>query len=297
MLETRLHTKNVKYISEQETCKRLSKAVGRDISRDEIVELAEAGIIPAYMEFRPTDSRAFPDKRFYFVHARERDVCLINGYETELRALPFPLREGGIFRAAEWAFHGKNSVPTLLTVDYRVFARHVDGHLEPICEDHYVRVYAPLEVRPSSTKVKRYFNNKTVEPTIHGYCHAFAGFDIETIGEWRGMSPFTDDPDYLNPDRRRPNRKNANEPGEHIGMELITISALKTIVESLSTEKNGKKYSQGDISGMIQEIYPNCISEKTINNIFSAANKKKLEVVARAKEKAADNAKLAEDPY
>ena len=141
-----MQTKNVKYISEQETCKRLSKDIGREISREEIIELSEAGVIPAYMEFRPTDSRAFPEKRFYFVHALEEDVCIGNGFETELKALPFPLREGGIFRAAEWAFHGNSRLPTLQTVDYKVFAKHVEGHLEPLSEDHFVRVYAPLEV-------------------------------------------------------------------------------------------------------------------------------------------------------
>lgn len=292
-----MHTKNVKYISEQETCKRLSKDIGREISREEIIELSEAGVIPAYMEFRPTDSRAFPEKRFYFVHALEQDICIGNGFETELKALPFPLREGGVFRAAEWAFHGNSRLPTLQTVDYKVFAKHVEGHLEPISEDHFVRVYAPLEVKPSSAKVKRYFSNKMVEPTIHGYCNAFAGFDIETVGEWRGMSPFTDDPDYLNPDRRRPNRKSANEPSESMGMELIIISALKQIVETLSAEKGSKKYTQGDIARMIEDIYPSCISDTTINNIFSAANKKRLEVIARAKQKQADDAKLMRDAF
>lgn len=292
-----MHTKNVKYISEQETCKRLSKDIGREISREEIIELSEAGVIPAYMEFRPTDSRAFPEKRFYFVHALEEDVCIGNGFETELKALPFPLREGGIFRAAEWAFHGNSRLPTLQTVDYKVFAKHVEGHLEPISEDHFVRVYAPLEVKPSTVKVKRYFSNKMVEPTIHGYCNAFAGFDIETVGEWRGMSPFTDDPDYLNPDRRRPNRKSANEPSESMGMELIIISALKQIVESLSVQKGTKKYTQGDIARMIEDIYPSCISDTTINNIFSASNKKRLEVIARAKQKQADDAKLMRDAF
>lgn len=292
-----MHTKNVKYISEQETCKRLSKDIGREISGEEIIELSEAGVIPAYMEFRPNDSRAFPEKRFYFVHALEQDVCIGNGFETELKALPFPLREGGIFRAAEWAFHGNSRLPTLQTVDYKVFAKHVEGHLEPISEDHFVRVYAPLEVKPSSAKVKRYFSNKMVEPTIHGYCNAFAGFDIETVGEWRGMSPFTDDPDYLNPDRRRPNRKSANEPSESMGMELIIISALKQIVETLSVEKGSKKYTQGDIARMIEDIYPSCISDTTINNIFSAANKKRLEVIARAKQKQADDAKLMRDAF
>lgn|GEM_PF-3293278 len=292
-----MHTKNVKYISEQETCKRLSKDIGREISREEIIELSEAGVIPAYMEFRPTDSLAFPEKRFYFVHALEQDVCIGNGFETELKALPFPLREGGIFRAAEWAFHGNSRLPTLQTVDYKVFAKHVEGHLEPISEDHFVRVYAPLEVKPSSAKVKRYFSNKMVEPTIHGYCNAFAGFDIETVGEWRGMSPFTDDPDYLNPDKRRPNRKSANEPSESMGMELIIISALKQIVETLSVEKGSKKYTQGDIARMIEDIYPSCISDTTINNIFSAANKKRLEVIARAKQKQADDAKLIRDAF
>lgn len=291
-----MHIKNVKYLSEQVTCERLSKAIGRDISRDEIIELAEAGVIPAYMEFRPADSRAYPRKRFYFVYDLEEDVCIDNGFETDLRALPFPLREGGIFRAAEWASHGNSKTPTLRTLDYKVFAAHVDGHLDPISEDHFVRVYAPLEIRPASAKVKRYLSNKVVEPTIHGYCNAFAGWEIETVGEWRGMSPFTDDPYHLNPDRRRPNRS-TNEPSESTSMELITISALKQIVETLSAENGRKKYSQGDISRMIQAIYPNCISDSTINTIFSDANKKKLELVARAKQKTAENDKLAKGGF
>ena len=82
-----------------------------------------------------------------------------------------------------------------------------------------------------------------------------------------------------------------------MSMGLITISALKQIVETLSAENGRKKYSQGDISRMIQALYPNCISDSTINTIFSDANKKKLELVARAKQKSAENDKLARGAF
>lgn len=65
----------------------------------------------------------------------------------------------------------------------------------------------------------------------------------------------------------------------------------------VSLEKGSKKYTQGDIARMIEDIYPCCISDTTINNIFSAANKKRLEVIARAKQKQADDAKLMRDAF
>lgn len=215
----------MKYISEQEACNRLSKIIRQDISRDEMLELSEAGVIPAYMEFHPVDDCMYPGNRFFFVNALVEDVCMGNGMEAELRLLPFPLRDGGIFRAAEWAYHGSNRVPTLRTQDYKVFALRADGHLDAISEDHFIRVYALHEVRPSSAKVKQYLRNKKVEPTVHGYCNAFDGFDIVTVGEWTGMSPFTDDPDYLNSEKLLGSDK--LDPRERTSLYLM-IAALAT---------------------------------------------------------------------
>ena len=263
------------YISEQEACNRLSKIIRQDISRDEMLELSEAGVVPAYMEFRPTDSCMYPRHRFFFVSALVEDVCMGNGMEAELRLLPFPLREGGIFRAAEWAFHGSNRVPTHRTQDYKVFAVRADGHLDPISEDHFVRVYALPEVRPCSAKVKQYLRNKEVKPTIHRYCNAFDGFDIETVGEWVGMSPFTEDPDDLNSEKQSGSEK--LDPRERTSMYLMIAALAKKAGYPLDHPSKAEAMLKNDLAamGICKALSGKTTAEKHFEAAAQAADKAK----------------------
>lgn len=284
----------IKPISEREAMKRLGEAIGRDdLTESFMEELSSTGIVPAYMVFRPRDKATYPGKRFFLVAHGSEEISAFNGFETELRTLPFPLREGGIFRAAEWAQHGRGKLPTLHTMDYMVFAARADGQLDAISDEHFVRVYAPLEIKPAAKNVKDYLANKKCIPTIHGYCEAFAGFDIETIGEWRGMSPFTDEPDYFSPGRTSLNKVGTHDADKSKRSELITISALLRIIEMLSTEQIGRKYTQAEITQKILELFPVGISDSAIDKLFCNANKTRKALIADAPQKRDEWGELA----
>lgn len=251
-------------------------------------ELSSTGVVPAYMIFRPIDKVTFPGKRFFFVDCGYDEVSAINGAETELRTLPYPLRDGGIFKAAEWAHHGTGKLPTLQTRNYRVFAARADGQLEPIGEEHFVKVYAPLEIRPAAKQVVKYLAGGKSSPTIHSYCEDFAGFDIETVGEWRGMSPFTDDPDYFNPNRTGVNKATPNKSIESKRSELITISALLQIIGELSTAPIKRKLTQTEIIEKTLKIFPIGIKQSTLEKLFKDANKTRTALIADARQRIAE---------
>lgn len=137
----------IKHISEKEAIKRLANTTGLEITESLMDELSNAGALPAYMVFRPIDIVKYPGKRFFLVPLAETDVSRLNGFDSEIRTLPFPLLEDSTFRVSEWASLGKGKFPTLQTIAYRVFAARADGQLDPIDEHHFVRVYAPQEVR------------------------------------------------------------------------------------------------------------------------------------------------------
>lgn len=283
----------VKYISEKTAIERLEEATGETITESIMEELSSTGVVPAYMVFRPIDKVTFPGNRFFFVDCGYDEVSALNGAETELRILPYPLREGGIFKAAEWAHHGKGKLPTLQTRNYRVFAARADGQLEPIGEQHFVKVYAPLEIRPAAKHVMKYLAGGVSSPTIHSYCEEFAGFDIETIGEWRGMSPFTDDPDYFNPNRTGVNKVTINKLNESKRSELITISALLQIIGKISTTSIKRKLTQTEIINKALEIFPTGIKQSTLEKLFKEANKTRNSLIADARQRIAEQAEIA----
>lgn len=277
----------IKHISEKEAIKRLANATGIEITESLMDELSSTGVLPAYMVFRPIDTVKYPGKRFFLVPLAETDVSKLNGFDSEIRTLPFPLLEDSTFRVSEWASLGKSKFPTLQMITYRVFAARADGQLDPIDEQHFVRVYAPQEVRQATKNVQQYMAGKGYTETPHAYCDAFAAFDIEAVDEWRSMSPFSDDPDYLSPTRRH-SQKAELPVSQSKRSELVTISALVQIIETQSKQLIGRKYTQAEITEKILELFPLAISDTTVNNLFSDANKARKAIAADARQKHAE---------
>lgn len=263
----------IKYITEEQAMTMLAKEIGVEMTVSLMDELASCGVIPAYMVFRPIDTALYPGKRFFLIRLPETEISVMNGSDAEIRALPFPLRKGGTFKVAEWAIWGKGKLPTLDTLTYRVFAVRADGNLDPITDQHFVRRYTQQEVRQAAKNVRQYLAGNGCTVTPHAFCDAFAAFDIEAIGEWRGMSPFSDDPDFISPTRRPPQTAEASAPSS-TRCELVMISALVQIVETLSAER-GSKYTQGKVAEKILDLFPGGISEQSIKNLFVKANKER----------------------
>lgn len=261
-----------KYISETEAAEILSELTNRKIDENQMRELATYGVIPAYMEFRPTDRDTYLGKSFSFIAHENEELTELNCFETELQTLPFPLRAGGIFRAAEWAFHGLEKLATLQTCDYHVMALRSDGTLDPVSEQHIARLYTVPELRQWKKNVIKYLKTGHYEHAIHSCCEAFDGFDIETVGEWRGMSPFSDDLHYSNPNRSSLSKDTTDNSSETKRSELIAISALLQLMITLSEERPGPKLTQDKIIEKIRADLPTAISKSSLEKLFAAAN-------------------------
>jgi hypothetical protein len=270
------------YISEKAAIKKLAEITNQEINETLMIELATYGVIPAYIKFRPKDKATYPGKSFSFVAHEDEELTVSNSFETELQTLPFPLREGGIFRAAEWAFHGQGKLATLRTWDYQVMVARSDGQLDCVSDQHIARFYTLPELRQSKQNVIQYIETGKYQRAIHSYCEAFAGFDIETVGEWQGMSPFTDDPDYFNPKKRLKNKSNQDNH-KSTKSELIIISAMLQIIKNLSKQPIGREYKQHEITALItKNIFRGAIEARTINGIFAKANEMQKELAAEA---------------
>lgn len=281
------------YINEKAAIKKLAEITNQEINETLMNELAVYGVIPAYIKFCPTDKATYPGKSFSFVAHEDEELTVHNSFETELKTLPFPLREGGIFRAAEWAFHGQGKLATLRTWDYQVMVARSDGQLEPVGDQHIARLYTVPELRQSKQNVIKYVKTGQYQHAIHSCCEAFAGFDIETVGEWQGMSPFTDDPDYFNPSKTSLHKATSDNSSESKRSELITISALLQIIATLSTERGGPKLTQTKIIEKILKNLPTAISDSTLEKLFLAANKTRKTLIVEARQRSAERDELA----
>lgn len=159
----------VGYISEQEAIERLERLTGKKITVDDIEECALRGVIPAYIQFMPQNKTLYSGTSFYLGYddAIEHDnlanltVFDGGGWEEDCwKILPFPLPSDGL-------------VKTTKGLAYRVFVSRNDGHLEPVTDKHYVRVYSDQELRHIAKNVKRYLSKGEVNPTSHACCQTW----------------------------------------------------------------------------------------------------------------------------
>jgi hypothetical protein len=275
------------YISEKLAIKKLSEItkgkINEEISDSLMQELVNCGVIPSYIKFHPKDKTAYLDKSFYFFSPDCEDEPTMkpgwdNGFKSPIQALPFPLREGGILKMAEWAVHGQQRLPTLRTFDYLVMAVRSNGQPEHLTDQHFVRLYTLQEIRQSKQNVIQYIETGKYQRAVHSYCDEFPGIEDETV--LMGMSPFTDDPDHFNPNRRIRKQENQGIP-KSTRSELIVISALLQIIEKLSTLQRGRKYDQHEITTLItEEIFPGAIKPRTVNGLFADSNNTREEIAA-----------------
>jgi hypothetical protein len=171
------------YIEEHEAIEMLVELTGKEITTKVLKECASLGIIPAYMHFMPEDNGLYNGGSFFLVYeaAIEHDN-LVNlttrdpgGLEgAEWAVLPFPVPRDGVVKANNgWV--------------YRVFVSRNDGYLEPVADQHYVRVYTRQEVRQAAKNVKRYLTKGDVHRMHHGYCPTWedpGDFDMDLKTVW-----------------------------------------------------------------------------------------------------------------
>lgn len=285
----------MKTITENKAMEMLCELTGKKITPDDMKELADFGVVPAYMIFCPRDKEMYPGNNFFVINAAYDDPSLMNGFEAETKKIPYPLREGGVFKMAEWVCFGSGEVPTLRTMSYRAFARRAGGQLDKIEEKHFVRAYTQVEIRRSVGNVKKYLDEGDYQKAVHDYCDSSDAFDIEATGNWRGMSPFTDAPDYISPNKRTKAKSESPNSSKIRDSDLTTISALLQIVNSLAKEVKGREWAQKDITTEILNTYPGAIGSRTIARILKDAKDRRKVLLTDGRQLSEQWATLPQD--
>ncbi|WP_137887176.1 hypothetical protein [Pseudomonas sp. 2FE] len=209
------------YIEEHKAIETLVDLTGKRITTENMEECARRGIVPAYMQFMPKNKDLYNGTSFHLVYddaieygnlanLTTRDPGGLEGEEWAV--LPFPLPSDGLVKANNgWV--------------YRVFVSRNDGRLEPVTEQHYVRVYADQEVRQAAKNVKRYLSKGDVRRINHGCCQTWedpGDYDMDLKTVWI-IGPFADCESAVTVKTKSPERP--LDPRERTSLYLI-IAAL-----------------------------------------------------------------------
>lgn len=157
------------YISECEAIERLERLTGMKITIEDMEECALRGVIPAYIQFMPKNKTLYSGTSFYLgyddaiEHDNLANLTTFDGGGCEedfWKVIPFPLPSDGL-------------VKTNNGLTYRVFVSRNDAQLEPVTDQHYVRVYSDQELRQTAKNVKRYLSKGEVNPKNHACCQTW----------------------------------------------------------------------------------------------------------------------------
>lgn len=210
------------YIEEREAIEILAKLTGEEITAKDMKECASLGIVPAYMQFMPKDTDLYNGGSFFLVYDAAIECGNLASLTTvspgglegeEWTVLPFPLPGDGLVKANNgWV--------------YRVFVPRNDGCLEPVTEQHYVRIYAAQEVRQAAKTVKRYLNKGTVQRMTHGCFQTWedpGDYDMDPKSVWI-IGPFAESENLRTKKPERP-LDGKLDPRERTSLYLM-IAAL-----------------------------------------------------------------------
>lgn len=154
------------YISELSAIEILTTLTKTKITEANIKECAIKGVIPAYIQFMPSDKDLYNGSSFHAGYEKAlknvnlEEITTLDpsygyGYEDDFwNILPFPLPHDNIIKATDG-----NS--------YRILVSRKDGKLEPATDEHYVRVYTDEEVRKCARNIKRYLLKGDIQQTSH----------------------------------------------------------------------------------------------------------------------------------
>jgi hypothetical protein len=274
---------NIEYISETAAIEQIFEITGIKITTKVMKECAKLGVIPAYMEFNPKDKKMYPDEAFQLVgcdvlaEVEPGKLTDIHGYASrEWGPLPFPLPKNGMVTIKEDTAYDRVRSEASVPTSYKVFVARSDNKLEEVSERHFVRVYAPQEMRQAAKNFERYFTGRGCQPMKHSRCQSVDYGEITIEVPATFISPFAGSADALSFNKlvRKGGLSLAkDQSGEELPNMGLVIAGMLELIKELK----GPSYNKAKINVELQRILPKDIyrgmSEKRINQSFAEATK------------------------
>jgi hypothetical protein len=208
----------------------------------------------------------YPGNDFYlvdddqFTRVEPGKLTTIHGCPSSAWGLlPFPLSKKGMITVAEDAAYDSVRDEAFVPFSYKVFVARSDEKLEEVSEQHFVRVYAPQEMRQAAKNFERYFTEHDCQPMKHSRCQTWGSTEITIEVPATFMSPFADAADAI--DFKKRIRKNISSssddlPGKDMDCMRLVIAAMRELVNELHDEIGKRHYTDGELIEKLQEIMP-----------------------------------------
>lgn len=241
--------KNHRYINESEAAELLSSRIGEVVTVTDMAGYALNGVVPAYMRYRPANKTGYPEDYFELIRTSELreiniiDLRIVPDSEMNMHILPFPLPSDG-------------TVTDSRGTCWRVFAGRSDGRLEPVREEHFVRIYAPREVNRAAKTIND--QSDTSWPPVRHSCGETWEIDRDAYRDGETVSFLS--PFEMGTDNAEFEKRSA----------LLAIAGMCELL----TSEGRAKYTQGDISLAIRKRHPNWrgVGASSLNHLFAEAN-------------------------
>lgn len=280
------------YISESDAIEQIFKITGIQATTEIMRECAELGVIPAYMEFSPKDKENYPGDSFQLVGdiflatVEPGELTTLHGtLARELFPLPFPLPKDGRITVAEDATYDLVRSEASVPDSFKVFVarKKVPGQhfeqLEEVSEQHFIRVYAPKEMRQAARNLEQYLAGRGCHPMRHSCCKSLSYSEVTIEVTSTVKSPFADVTDALIFNKRT--RKDVSisgekPPGKDMPCMRLVISAMHEMIYELRAELGKKLRNDEHLIEELQKILPEKtyrgMSEDSLKKSFAAAS-------------------------
>lgn len=232
------------YIEESDAIEILAELTGAEIPVKRMTECASWGAVPAYMQFMPKDNDLYNGDSFSLVYDPDTEygnhtsLTTFHAFEgEEWRVLPYPLRSDGLVKTND----GRA---------YRVFVSRNDGRLEPVTEQHYVRVYAAQEVRQAAKAVKSYLKKGTGPRMAHSCCQTWVdpgNYDMASKTVWI-TGPFAESENLRTKKPERPDGK--LDPRERTSVYLMIAALAQKAGYPLDDPDTAERMLQNDLAAI-----------------------------------------------
>jgi hypothetical protein len=244
------------------------------------------------MEFRPKNKENYYGDSFQLVGddslatVEPGELTTLHGYPAhEWVPLPFPLPKNGRITITEDATYDRVRSEASVPDSLKVFVARSDEKLEEVSELHFVRVYAPQEMRQAARNLEQYLAGHGCRPMSHSCCKSLSYTEITIEVASTLKSPFADATDALIFNKRVRNKASPTDneqSGKYLECMPLVIAAMLELIKKL----NGPSYNKTKVNKELRELLSKDIyrglGETRINHAFAEATKAKEDAERKA---------------